>query len=59
MYKNLFLIIKMKVLIFICLITQLFGAIHYMDKYGVSSSIESGSGIVALDISGFNEGSSI
>ena len=30
-----------------------------MDKYGVSSSIESGSGIVALDISGFNEGSSI
>ena len=49
---------KVKVVLFICLITQYFGAIHYLEKYG-SKSIYSGSGLVVLDVQGFNPGDSI
>ena len=49
----------MKVIIFICLIAQFLGRIIYLKKYGVTPSIYSGDGIVALDLSEFKEGDSI
>ena len=52
----------MRVIIFICLITQLFGEFHYIKKYDESpriSRISSGSGLVILGLSEFKAGDSI
>ena len=49
----------MKYIIFICLITQLFGNLYYIKKYEASPYIYRGSGLVILDLSEFKEGDSI
>ena len=49
----------MKAIIFICLMTQLFGAIYRIGQYGVTPPIYDGKGIVVLDISEFKDDSSI
>ena len=49
----------MMLILYICLIIEIFGNMHYIKKYDTSPYIYSGSGLVILDLSEFKEGDSI